>query len=95
MTDDRLEVAATAIRQIPGQKSGILFDYFRMLAGDDTRIKPDRMVQRFIARAIDEAPETVDPDRAREPLQGAATELNTRGLDYVGWAYQSGQADAG
>lgn len=102
LTDERLIAAEIIIRQIPEQKSGISFDYFRMLAGDDNLIKPDRMVQRFIARAIGEAPEKVGPDRARGMLQGAVTELNARGetwsprgLDYVVWAHQSGQTDAG
>lgn len=102
LSDERLAAAEPKVREIPGQKSGISFDYFRMLAGDDTLIKPDRMVQRFIARAIEEAPEKVGPDRARELLQGAVAELNARGaawsprgLDYVVWAHQSGQADVG
>lgn len=99
LTDERLTIAEAAIRQIPGQKSGISFDYFRMLAGDDTLIKPDRMVQRFIARAIGEAPDKVGPDRARGLLQGVVPELNARGstwsprtLDHEVWAYQSGHA---
>lgn len=102
LTDERLTAAEAAIRQIPGQKSGISFDYFRMLAGDDNLIKPDRMVQRFIARAIGEGTEKVGPDRARELLQGAVAELNARGaawsprgLDHEVWAHQSGQADVG
>jgi hypothetical protein len=97
LTDERLAATEAAIRQIPGQKSGISFDYFRMLAGDDNLIKPDRMVQRFIARAIGDAPEKVGPDRARGLLQGAVTELNARGanwsprgLDHEVWAHQSG-----
>jgi hypothetical protein len=99
LTDERLTMAETIIRQIPGQKSGISFDYFRMLAGDDNLIKPDRMVQRFIARAIGEAPDKVGPDRARGLLQGVVPELNARGstwsprtLDHEVWAYQSGHA---
>jgi len=102
LTEGRLTAAEATIRQIPGQKSGISFDYFRMLAGDDNLIKPDRMVQRFVARAIGEAPEKVGPDRARGLLQGAVAELNTRGtawspraLDHEVWAHQSGQAGSG
>ena len=73
-----------------------------MLAGDDNRIKPDRVVQRFIARAIGETPERVGPDRARAMLQSAVAALNAcghdwspRGLDYVIWAHQSGQGVVG
>lgn len=96
LTDERLTAAEAFVRRIPGQGSGISFDYFRMLAGDDDLIKPDRMVQRFIARGLGEAPEKVGPDRARVLLQDAVTELNARGaawsprgLDHEVWAYQS------
>ena len=61
LTEERLVAAESSVRQIPGQKSGISFDYFRMLAGDDDRIKPDRMVQRVIAEAIGTAPEQIPP----------------------------------
>lgn len=88
--------AEAIIRSIPGQRSGISFDYFRMLAGDDGRIKPDRMVQRFIAKALGITPEQVGPEQARALLQGAVQELNKRGdtwsprrLDYVIWLRES------
>jgi hypothetical protein len=65
----RLEVAWEGVRVIPGQRSGISFGYFQMLAGDETRIKPDRMICRFVAAALGE-PEIV-PDRARHVIEGA------------------------
>lgn len=37
-----------AIKEIPGQASGISLKYFFMLAGDDNTIKPDRMIKRFL-----------------------------------------------
>ena len=55
LNEHRLTTAEALVREIPGQISGISFDYFRMLAGDDTLIKPDRMVQRYIAKALEEA----------------------------------------
>lgn len=101
MIDERLADADAAIRQIPGQKSGISVDYFRMLSGDDALIKPDRMVQRYIARAIGTTPDKVDPERARTLLRGAVGELNGRGadwsprrLDYAVWSLESGQPEA-
>lgn len=97
ITGTRLAVAETMIRKIPGQRSGISFDYFRMLAGYDNLIKPDRMVQRYVARAIDIKPEQVTPDLARNVLQGAisAPEKNghtwsLRQLDYAMWRLESG-----
>lgn len=97
LTDDRLAAAEILVRDIPGQKSGISFDYFQMLAGDDDLIKLDRMVQRYIGKAIDMKPEQVTPDRARELLSGAMIILAGKGnvwsarqLDYTIWKTQSG-----
>ncbi len=91
--------AEALVRKIPGQASRISFDYFRMLAGDDTLIKPDRMVQRYIAKAFDEVPQQVGPDKARALLQGAAQLLVQRGqdwsprrLDYAIWNTESAKA---
>lgn len=82
LTSDRLDSAKRLVLTIPGQRSGISFDYFLMLAGDDSLIKPDRMVQRFIATAISETPQKVEPDRARFLLQGATDILVQRGYDW-------------
>jgi hypothetical protein len=97
LTDDRLAAAEILVREIPGQKSGISFDYFQMLAGDDDLIKPDRMVQRYIGKALGVKPEQVTPDRARELLSSAMTILAGKGaiwsarqLDYTIWKTQSG-----
>lgn len=35
------------LRSVPGQRSGISLRYLRMLAGDTTEFKPDRMIYRF------------------------------------------------
>jgi len=97
ISDARLAGAESLIREIPGQRSGISFDYFRMLAGDDNLIKPDRMVQRYIARALGGKPEQATPDLARTVLQGAISALEERGypwsprqLDYAMWSVESG-----
>lgn len=52
LNEDRLAIAEALVREIPGKASGISFDYFRMLAGDDNLIKPDRVVQHYIAKAL-------------------------------------------
>ena len=100
LTDCRLNVAEMLVREIPGQKSGISFDYFRMLAGDDDRIKPDRMVQRFIARALGKKPDQITPDQARTVIKTAIPVLAERGfnwsprqLDYAVWSQESGNGD--
>lgn len=100
ITDARLAIAETLIREIPGQRSGISFDYFRMLAGADNLIKPDRMVQRYIVRALAVKPERVTPVFAKELLTGAILALEQRGvywsprhLDYAIWTRQTGNSD--
>jgi hypothetical protein len=99
MDDAKLDAAEALVRRIPGQKSGISFDYFRMLAGDDDLIKPDRMVQRYIAGALGVAPQKVSPESARVMVQKAAHSLRAEGfdwsprrLDHTIWAFQSGTA---
>lgn len=82
LTEARLSAAETLVRGIPGQRSGISSDYFRMLSGDDNVIKPDRMVQRYIARALGEAPQNISPARARNLLQRATLLLVKRGQDW-------------
>lgn len=90
----KLELAEAGVLSLPGQSSGISFDYFRMLAGDDNLVKPDRMVQRYVANAL-------NLDRAPTPrltsilVRLAARELSRRGhywtplqLDYSVWTHQ-------
>ncbi len=81
---------------LPGQSSGIAFDYFLMLAGDDNLIKPDRMVQRYVANALS-LEHTPQPRQAAILVRLASMELRRRGqrwtplsLDHAIWKYQSG-----
>lgn len=95
---DRREYAEAIILGLPGQSSGIAFDYFMMLAGDDNLIKPDRMVQRYVGNALklDAIPQ---PRQAAILVRLAARDLCQRGhqwtplhLDYAIWRFQSGKA---
>ena len=97
LTPDRLELAEAIILGLPGQSSGIAFDYFRMLAGDDDLIKPDRMIQRFVACALRTEKEP-EPRQAAVLVRLAARELTRRGyrwtplsLDHAIWRYQRAQ----
>ena len=84
-----------AIKQIPGQSSGISLSYFYMLAGSEDEIKPDRMIQRFIQCATGKFP---NPDECKQIIcsvykilsQGHPT-LTPRLLDYLIWSYQRQQ----
>lgn len=40
------------IQEIPGQRSGISFSYFLMLSGDDSHMKIDRWLLRFVGNAL-------------------------------------------
>jgi hypothetical protein len=95
----RLSKVEVLVKEIPGQSSGISFDYFRMLAGDETLVKPDRMVQRYIVRALNTVPKKIDPGNARSLLLGASELLTQRGrewsprtLDYAIWNMESQNA---
>jgi len=87
--DEELEREFRAIR---GQGSGISWSYLCMLAGDDNGVKPDRMIQRFVADALGRE---VGSDMSRDLLVRSAKTLSTRGtlltprtLDYAIWEYQ-------
>ncbi|MEX0970382.1 MAG: hypothetical protein WD046_08075 [Paracoccaceae bacterium] len=92
---DRREYAEAMILGLPGQSSGIAFDYFMMLAGDNNLIKPDRMVQRYVGNAL--GLNTIpQPRQAAILVRLAAKELLRRGhhwsplsLDHAIWKHQS------
>lgn len=91
----RRECAEAIILGLPGQSSGIAFDYFMMLAGDDNLIKPDRMVQRYVEHAL-ELDSVPQPRQAAILVRLAAKELRQRGqfwtplsLDHAIWKHQS------
>jgi hypothetical protein len=83
------------IRAIPGQASGRSLAYFRMLTGEENRIKPDRMIHRFVSGTIgrnttDE--ETLNLIRsAAEQLRETYPAISARWLDNLIWSYQREQ----
>ena len=96
---ERREYAEAIILGLPGQSSGIAFDYFMMLAGDDNLIKPDRMVQRYVGHALD-LDSVPQPRQAAILVRLAAKELHNRGqlwtplsLDHAIWKHQSRHED--
>lgn len=88
-TDDPISMAAVGdeVRMIPGQGSGVSFEYFLMLAGSDEFVKADRMVCRYVGHAVGEQ-RPVTPHTARVMLAGAAKRLGVapRALDYAVWS---------
>ena len=80
------------IKEIPGQNSGISLRYFYMLIGDDSYIKPDRMIDRFIKSAINK---NLDLDDSQSLIMDSIHLLNKdfpqitpRLLDNLIWSYQ-------
>jgi len=61
------------VRRIPGQSSGLSWRYFLMLAGRENLVKPDRMIFRFLERAVGRP---VGPDEAQAMHTAAARELD-------------------
>lgn len=81
-----------AIQTIPGQKSGISWRYFWMLAGDEQGVKPDRMILGFLNTFTNR---TWPPDQAVEIIRQlcahpslAGYRLNPRRLDHAIWNWQ-------
>ncbi|MDN2713712.1 hypothetical protein [Janthinobacterium sp. SUN120] len=80
------------IRLIPGQKSGISFQYISMLAGSDEFVKPDRMILRFLENSLQRK---VDVAEAQPLLFGIVKQLKElqphitpRLLDHEIWKFQ-------
>ena len=98
LTPSRLEMAGAKIRSIKGQKSGVSFKYFCMLAGLDHLIKPDRMVCRYVQDTLGLSRE-VSPSFAEqmilesiELLRAKRPSISAREVDYVIWEFQRGRA---
>jgi hypothetical protein len=101
-TTSNLRVAATrpeglkdverAWRSTPGQRSGITWDYALMLA-QIPGVKADRMVIRYVARAIGAPPEKLSPERAAQLVTRVAEVKgwNVVHLDHAIWRFESGR----
>lgn len=80
------------ILRIPGQSSGISIRYFWMLAGSDEFVKPDRMILKFLEKALGRL---VNSNEAQTLLQTATQRLRAshphltpRLLDHEIWKHQ-------
>lgn len=87
--EQSLEAAELAWRSVRGQRSGISWHYLLLLTGAED-VKPDRMICRFLDRAVGYYPK---PTTARALVMAAAAELATtpRVLDHRIWRYESGR----
>lgn len=89
----RQAAARQAVKAVPGHSSGISFDYLMMMAGDDSFVKADRMICRFVERATGKS--VVNQEEAKQALTGACQllsaeypNLTPRLLDHLIWQYQ-------
>ena len=80
---------------ITGQGSGLSWDYFLMLAGQQG-VKADRMVRRFVAEALGVGEHEVSQREAHALVTEAAVHLSVdvSQLDYAIWLHQSGNKPA-
>jgi uncharacterized protein (DUF4415 family) len=80
------------IKAIPGQASGISLQYFFMLIGEDSYIKPDRMINRFIEAAIGQILNIEDSQNlindSMPLLNKNFPQLTPRLLDNLIWSFQ-------
>ncbi|MDQ7839166.1 MAG: hypothetical protein RDU59_11830 [Thermodesulfobacteriota bacterium] len=80
------------IRNIPGQASGLSLRYFFMLSGNDDLVKPDRMITRFLQRALGRAISMEEAQllitEACRSLKPEFQHLTPRLLDHAIWNFQ-------
>jgi len=83
------------IRSIKGQGSGISLQYFWMLSGSENLIKPDRMVVRFLSKALSRDVKLHEAQSLLEvvsnKLKTSYPNINPRLLDYKIWEFQREQ----
>lgn len=82
-------VICNCVKQIPGQKSGLSWQYFLMLSGDDSLAKPDRHVLRFIERHLGFRPSISEAQHLLTDtvkiLSATYPNITVRLLDYTIW----------
>lgn len=89
---DALARVKKAWLKVPCQGPGVTWHYVQMLAGIPG-IKPDRMIIRFVAKALNRPVKTVGAAFCVELLTAVAGELSMTAseLDHAIWNYQRGQ----
>jgi hypothetical protein len=77
---------------LPALSRGVAVRYFRMLAGDDSQVKPDRMIQRFIESGINRKFSVDDSAKLVQETCAVLNEkyptLTPRLLDHEIWKFQ-------
>ena len=91
-TADALKAVERAWRATPGQRSGITWDYARMLA-QIPGVKADRMVIKYATRVIGCRPGSLLPEQAARLVSSVAEVKgwNVIHLDHAIWRFESGR----
>ncbi|MEU2997252.1 hypothetical protein ABZ684_06705 [Streptomyces sp. NPDC006995] len=86
--DNRLARVEKALAQVPGHGAhGVRLSYLWMLAGDDTGIKPDRMVLNWLAHVL-KRPMGVSEGRTLLTAAAQIIGCTPWELDHAIWLYQ-------
>jgi hypothetical protein len=90
-TNQRLDDVERDWRAVHGQRSGISWRYLLLLAGRQ-EVKPDRMIVRFVADAIDRQPSTAEAAALVAAVSATGrVDADLRTLDHRIWSLQSGR----
>lgn len=90
-TNQRLDDVEHDWRAVHGQGSGISWRYLLLLAGRQD-VKPDRMIIRFVASAIDRQPSAVEAASLVAAVSATGmVDADLRTLDHRIWSFQSGR----
>ncbi|WP_187776388.1 heme peroxidase [Antrihabitans cavernicola] len=89
---DTLAAIEAAWTATPGQRSGLTWSYLLMLTGAAVP-GHDRLVARYLARALDVAPKELQPDDADALLDGVAGQCGFARIEfeYALWRFESGR----
>ena len=86
---ERTKTVERALATVPGHGSGVRVSYLWMLAGDDTHVKADRMVLRWVSRAL--AQEVTIPETGALVINAAdALGVTPWVLDHAVWNAERG-----
>jgi hypothetical protein len=87
------------VRAIRGQASGLSHSYFLILIGHEDVVKPDRMIRRFVGKALAVPVSKVTPERAEQlviracgRLTSVYPKLTPRVLDNLIWKAERANA---
>ncbi|AXX30381.1 hypothetical protein KCV87_05035 [Actinosynnema pretiosum subsp. pretiosum] len=89
----RLAQVETKLQLVPGHGAGVRLSYLWMLTGAENRVKPDRMVLRWLARHLDRVVGATEATALLVAL-GERTGHSAWELDHAVWQHESSRSRA-